>query len=78
MHIMPSKPDPKSPPPRYASVDEWTRLSGISRTVTYDRIAKGELKAVKVGRRTLVDVEHGLSWIASQPALPRRPNVYAA
>ncbi len=60
MHTMPS--------PQFATVDDWTTISGMSRRVTYDRLGTGELRAVKVGGRTLIDVEAGLAWMRSLPA----------
>jgi hypothetical protein len=41
----------------------------MGKTASYDAIARGHLVAVKVGRRTLIDVDHGLAWIASQKPL---------
>ncbi len=60
--------DTKAELPRYAQVNEWCRISGVGRTVTYQRIAAGEIRAVKVGKRTLVDVTSGLAWLDSRPA----------
>jgi hypothetical protein len=46
----------------------------MSRRVTYDRMGTGELKAIKVGGRTLLDVEAGLAWMrALPPAVIRAP-----
>lgn len=53
--------------PAFASYDTWTTISGINRTTTYDLLSRGELRAVKVGTRVLIDVAHGLAWIAAQP-----------
>jgi hypothetical protein len=53
--------------PRYATVDRWREISGMSRSATYKRLGAGDLRAVKVGQRTLVDVEHALVWLAAQP-----------
>jgi hypothetical protein len=30
-------------------------------------LSAGHLRAIKVGRRTLFDVEHAMNWLASQP-----------
>jgi excisionase family DNA binding protein len=54
--------------PRYAPYDDWCRLSGLGLTTTRELIAAGELKAIKVGKRTLVDVEFGLAWLANRPS----------
>ena len=58
---------PNGVTPRYASIPRWCEISGVGRTVTYQLLGEGALKAVKIGRRTLVDVEHGLGWMASLP-----------
>jgi excisionase family DNA binding protein len=59
--------DEVTPLPRLASIKDWCRVSGMGRTTVYQRIASGELKAVKLGARVLIDVEQGLQWIASLP-----------
>lgn len=53
--------DPRVPvqtePPRFVSVDEAGRLlGGITRREVYKRLAAGDLKSVKLGRRRLVTV----------------------
>jgi hypothetical protein len=40
----------------------------MSRTATYYALGRGDLKAIKVGARTLIDVEAGLAWLRSLPA----------
>jgi hypothetical protein len=40
----------------------------MSRSSTYEALGRGELRAIKLGARTLVDLEHGLAWLASMPA----------
>lgn len=62
--------------PRYAPIPTWCGISGMSRTATYEALGRGDIRAIKLGARTLIDVEHGLAWLASQPpaqiATPRR------
>jgi hypothetical protein len=55
------------PDPKFAPIPTWCALSGMSRTATYDALAAGCLIAIKIGRRTLVDVEPGLAWLRSRP-----------
>lgn len=53
--------------PAYATIPGWCELSGMGRAKTYDMLSKGHLRAKKVGKRTLIDVQHGLQWLRSQP-----------
>jgi hypothetical protein len=41
----------------------------MTRTATYLALARGDLRAIKQpgGRRTLIDVDHGLAWLRGQP-----------
>jgi len=52
---------------KFAQINDFCRISGLGRTTVYYRLADGCLRAVKVGKRTLIDVDAGLAWIASQP-----------
>lgn len=60
--------------PRFASIPHWSLLSGVGRTKSYELIGDGTLRAVHVGRRILVDVEHGLAAIAAMPRAEIRPS----
>ncbi len=58
-----------SPTPKYAPIDPvWCTISGMSRRQTYVELGRGNLKAIKVGTRTLIDVEAGLAWLRSLPS----------
>ena len=50
-----------NPQPAYASVQRWCDLSGMGRSYTYYELAAGNLRAVKMGAKTLIDVAHGLA-----------------
>ncbi len=54
--------------PLFATVDKWSAMTGLGRTKTYYLIAEGHLRAIKVGKRTLVDVTQGLAYLHAQPA----------
>ena len=54
--------------PAFATVPDWCAISGMRRTTTYGELARGNLRAIKLGARTLVDVQHGLAWLATLPA----------
>lgn len=59
--------------PRYATIADWCALSGLSRSQTYVELGRRNLHAVKAGKRCLIDVHHGLTWLASLPAAQIRP-----
>jgi hypothetical protein len=63
------------PSPKYAQITpDWEIISGMSRRTTYEKLGTGELRAIKIGAKTLVDVEHGLKWLHSRPpAIIRAP-----
>jgi hypothetical protein len=54
--------------PKFTPIQRWLKLSGMSRTGCYNALARGHLKAIKLGSRTLIDVEAGLAWLRSLPA----------
>lgn len=54
--------------PKFGTIDTWIALSGMGRRSTYDELGRGNLKAVKAGSRTLINIEAGLQWISSLPA----------
>jgi hypothetical protein len=60
--------------PKFAPLPHWCAISGMTRTATYQALARGDLRAIKQpgGRRTLIDVQHGLAWLRSQPPAPIR------
>jgi len=63
-----------TPSPKFATIDDWCTISGLSRRVTYEKLGTGELKAIKAGSRTLIDCEAGLAWLRSlPPAVIRAP-----
>jgi excisionase family DNA binding protein len=51
------------------TVGEATELSPCSRSSLYEAIAAGELKARKLGRRTLIMADDLRSWLESLPTL---------
>jgi hypothetical protein len=58
---------PNGGTPSYVSIREWCRLSGMGLTSAYLALGRGDLLAIKLGRRTVVDVEAGLRWLRAQP-----------
>ena len=61
------------PNPKFAPLPHWCAISGMSRTATYNALGRGDLKAIKVGTRTLLDVEAGtlMDALAALGANPR-------
>ncbi len=53
--------------PKFATVDGWQQISGMPRRTTYEHLGRGNLRAVKVGARTLIDVPSSLAWLSSLP-----------
>lgn len=60
--------------PAYAPIPDWRVLSGMGRSATYEALGRGDLRAIKLGTRTLIDVAHGLAWLGSLPAATVRPH----
>jgi hypothetical protein len=54
--------------PVYATISDWTKMSGVGRTKTFALLASGELKAVKAGKRTLIHVASGIDYLDALPA----------
>lgn len=55
------------------SVVEAAEAAGISRSMLYQEIMAGRLRAVKVGRRTLVLAADLQGWLATRPSIFREP-----
>ena len=53
--------------PARATITAWCALSGMGRSTTYEALGRGDLRAVKLGSRTLIDVSHGLAWLDTLP-----------
>lgn len=58
------------------SIVEAARVAGIGRSTLYEALAAGELKAVKLGRRTLIPADELRRFLAALP--PARPATDAA
>lgn len=58
---------PASFTPRAFPIPEFCRRYGIGRTNAYQEIAAGRLRAVKVGRRTLIAHDAAEAWLAALP-----------
>ena len=43
-------------------VDDFCRAHGIGRTLFYDEVKRGEIKTIKIGKRTLVPDSEARAW----------------
>ena len=53
--------------PRYMPLSLSSPFLGLTRCKLYALLGSGEIRAVKVGKRTLIDIEHALAWLGSLP-----------
>jgi hypothetical protein len=53
--------------PAFVSIEDWQKLSSMSRSATYRALEDGNIVGVKVGRRVLIDAEASLRWLRSLP-----------
>ena len=56
-----------TPEPKFAGIPQWCAISAMSRTAVYLALGRGDLKGIKVGDRTLIDVDAGLAWMRALP-----------
>lgn len=54
--------------PFTVDIPDAQRFSGLSRSELYRRLAAGDIKALKVGSRTLILVESLRQYLVSRPA----------
>jgi excisionase family DNA binding protein len=54
---------------RALSISEFCHRYSIGRTRAYEEIATGRLRAVKVGRKTLIVEDSAEAWFAALPGL---------
>jgi hypothetical protein len=62
----------------FAPLAGWMAISGMNRSACYSALGRGDLKAVKLGRRVLINVPAGLAWLKSLPAPDIRPASHVA
>ena len=59
-------------PTENVSIGEAVRLFGIGRTKLYELIQRGDIEAIKLGRRTLVRARSARAFIDSLPRIGGR------
>jgi hypothetical protein len=54
--------------PAFAPIADTCRITGLGRSSLYEAMAAGHVRAVKNGKRTLVDIDHALHYVRNLPA----------
>jgi excisionase family DNA binding protein len=57
------KPAPPQVARRAYTVNEFCEAHGIGRTTFYDQVAKGLIRVLKVGRKTIVPIAESENWM---------------
>ena len=60
--------------PRYAPVSQACSILGFQRTKLYELAGDGSIRIVKVGGRSLVDMEAALVWMSTLPTADIAPS----
>lgn len=61
-------------PAKYSTIKDFVAFSGISRSQVYNLLASGDLRAIKVRARTLIDMDAANAYLESRPeAVIRMP-----
>lgn len=61
-----------APTPLAYGIDDVTRVASIGRTTIFAAIRDGHLRAVKIGRRTLILADDLKSWLEAAAAIQPR------
>ena len=54
-----------TPPKKLLSINEALAVMGVGRTTLYEKLSTGEIKAIKLGRRTFIMAEELSAYIDS-------------
>ena len=57
----------ESTSPRALTIADFVQRYGVSRATTYNLLKSGALRAVKVGRRTLIRTSDAEAWLNALP-----------
>lgn len=55
--------------PACLTINEFSAWARMGKTRIYEEIGKGTLRAIKVGRRTLILMDSAEEWLGAQPAI---------
>lgn len=58
--------------PVLMTIAEFCAWARIGRTKAYEEIALGALRAIKIGRRTLISAADATVWLQAQPFIGSR------
>jgi hypothetical protein len=53
--------------PRAQSIDQFCRCYGVGRTMVYAQIKMGQLRARKIGKRTIITHDDAEDWLRNLP-----------
>ena len=56
------------------TISDFCAWASIGRTLTYELINRGQLRAIKLGGKTLIPKSDARAWLASLPPLTPRSN----
>jgi hypothetical protein len=54
--------------PHKVSVADFQAVSGLGRNEVYDQVNAGNIPAVRLGRRILIDYQGGIDWLNTLPS----------
>tara|TARA_R110000868_G_scaffold305573_7_gene566634 strand:- start:16693 stop:16938 length:246 start_codon:yes stop_codon:yes gene_type:complete len=58
--------------PAVLTINEFSEWAKTGKTKIYEEIGSGALRAIKIGRRTLIPMDAALSWLNAQPTVGGR------
>ena len=62
----------QSPSPHLLKLSDFCARYSVGRTRAYEEIQAARLKAIKVGRRTMIKTTDAESWLESRPVIKPR------
>ena len=53
--------------PAFSTIDGFCEIASISRSALYLALGRGDIRAVKAGKRTLIETGPALDWLRNLP-----------